>query len=344
MIDFTSRQLRAFLLVAEYGSFSRAAGALFITPAGLSILIREFETQLGTRLFDRTTRRVRLTSVGADLLVVAQRNLRELDQAMSGIGRSEPAVSLSIGAPPLVAATVLAQAIKEFRSRRSTLRFRIFDTDSATTVQMVESGTVDMGIGVFFKQRAGIRRTLLFRFPLMVIRAQSKNASHHSTVTWRSLKGEKLVSLSPSLPFQRFIDKHLAKAGVKYQPILEVNYLNTQIAMVEAGEGTAIIPWYGLLACQNRRIAASRLISPVVLVDFDEIRAGGRKFPPAAEEFTSFLRSYITKWAANSPPSGVRASHRNLAEGSSTGCEVPAAKSPSSSGRCFLPPSCSRGR
>ncbi len=59
MIDFTSRQLRAFLLVAQHRSFTRAAGALFITPSGLTVLIRELETQLGARLFDRTTRRSR---------------------------------------------------------------------------------------------------------------------------------------------------------------------------------------------------------------------------------------------------------------------------------------------
>jgi LysR family transcriptional regulator, carnitine catabolism transcriptional activator len=59
MIDFTSRQLRAFLLVAQHCSFSRAGEALFISPSGLSVLIRELETQLGVRLFERTTRHVR---------------------------------------------------------------------------------------------------------------------------------------------------------------------------------------------------------------------------------------------------------------------------------------------
>src|SRR6185295_4212702 len=75
MIDFTSRQLRAFLLVAQHRSFTRAAEALFITPSGLSVLIRELETQLGFRLFDRTTRHVELTSYGRELLLAARRNL-----------------------------------------------------------------------------------------------------------------------------------------------------------------------------------------------------------------------------------------------------------------------------
>ena len=89
MIDFTSRQLRAFLLVAQHRSFSKAAGALFVTPSGLSILVREFEAQLGTRLFNRTTRRVELTRSGEELLTVARKNLQELDRAMSRIRRPE---------------------------------------------------------------------------------------------------------------------------------------------------------------------------------------------------------------------------------------------------------------
>ena len=64
MVEFTSRQLRAFLLVAQHRSFSRAAGALSVAPSGLSLMIRELETQLGVRLFDRTTRHVALTPFG----------------------------------------------------------------------------------------------------------------------------------------------------------------------------------------------------------------------------------------------------------------------------------------
>ena len=64
-MEFTSR-LRGFHLVAQHGSFSRAAEALFITPSGLSPLIRELENQLGFRLFDRTTRHLRGRSGAAE--------------------------------------------------------------------------------------------------------------------------------------------------------------------------------------------------------------------------------------------------------------------------------------
>jgi len=297
MIDFTSRQLRAFLLVAEHRSFSRAAGALFVTPSGLSVLIREFEAQLGTRLFDRTTRRVALTRAGEVLLAAARNSLQELDSTMSRLGRPAGSVVLSIGAPPLVAAALLAPAIKKFRARDPEAQFRIFDTDSATTIQKIESGELDLGVGVFFNHLPGIRRSLLFRFPLIAIRGRSVEVPPCGTTSWSALKGEKLISLPPALPYQRFIDRYLVKAGVKHQTAMEVNYLNTQIALVEAGQGIAIIPSYGLLACSEKAIVANRLIKPAVSVDLHQIRHGGRELPSIADEFTSFLRRHIVAWA-----------------------------------------------
>src|SRR5215467_8107322 len=100
MIDFSSRQLRAFLLVAQHRSFSRAADALFITPSGLSVMIRELEGQLGFRLFDRTSRHVALTSHGSELLGAARACLEQFDTAAARIGRTATQASriLSLGA------------------------------------------------------------------------------------------------------------------------------------------------------------------------------------------------------------------------------------------------------
>jgi LysR family carnitine catabolism transcriptional activator len=207
MIDFSSRQLRAFLLVAQYRSFSRAAAALFITPSGLSLLIRELEIQLGVRLFDRTTRQVELTTSGSELLPVAQRNLQELDSTMSGISgpRRETHSSFSLGAPTFWTASVLAQAIKEFRSGRPDFQFQLFDGDTATIMPKVESGTLDIGLGFFFKHLPGIRQTPLFRFSLMVIRANMGRGSRRSSTRWSKLKDEKIIALQSVLPLQQLI-------------------------------------------------------------------------------------------------------------------------------------------
>lgn len=297
-MEVSTRQLRAFRLVAQHRNFTRAAEALFITPSGLSVLIRELESRVGFRLFDRTTRQVELTVHGEQLLAVIQRSLEELDTAIANIGRSvkRSQQSISLGTTPLVAANILPPAMREFHKHRPEVRIQLFDADLPTLVKMVEAGRLDMGLGIF-KAMAGVRCEPFFRFSLMVARPAKGDIPARATTTWSSLNGETLISLSSGHPHQQLIDKHLAQAGVKVQIGSVVNLLDTQIALVEAEEGIAIIPSFGMPACRNRKVVVSKLINPVACIDFRLISSRGKELPPGADEFTSFLKSYIATWA-----------------------------------------------
>jgi LysR family carnitine catabolism transcriptional activator len=294
----STRQLRAFRLASQHHNFARAAEALFITPSGLSVLIKELESRVGFRLFDRTTRHVELTPHGRELLAVIQRSLDELDAAIASVGRSVKAnqQSISLGTTPLVAANILPPAMREFRKRRPDVRIQLFDADLPTLIQMIEAGKLHMSLGIF-KAMPDVRREPFFRFSLMVARAAKDDAPPRKTMTWSALDGETLISLSPGHPHQQLIDKHLAQAGVNVKIGSVVNLLDTQIALVEAEEAIAIIPSFGMPACRNRKVVVSQLINPVVRFDFHMISRRGRELPPGADEFTSFLKSYIATWA-----------------------------------------------
>jgi LysR family transcriptional regulator, carnitine catabolism transcriptional activator len=297
-MELTFRQLRAFLLVAQQRSFARAAEALYVTPSGLSVLIRELENQLGFRLFDRTTRHVALTNYGSEFLPVARETLDKIENLVSRLNRSavEARSTLSIGAPPLLAANVLPNAIKEFREHRPDLRIRVLDVGGEALTRLVQERKLDMSIGGFFKPAPEIRRTPLFRFCLMVIRPDSDPALRRVSTTWTALKGERVLALTPGV-VQDFIDKHLARIKVKVAPQATFSYLDTLIAMVEAGEGIAIVPSFVIPACHHRKVAMSKLINPIVNLDFSRISLRGRKLPSGAEEFISFLQGYIARWA-----------------------------------------------
>jgi DNA-binding transcriptional LysR family regulator len=106
-----------------------------------------------------------------------------------------------------------------------------------------------------------------------------------------------VISLSPGHHYQRLIDKQFAKAGVRVENGPVVNLLDTQIALVEAEEGIAIIPSFGIPVCRNRRVTVTPLINPVVRFDFHMTSPRGRELPPEASEFTTFLKTYIAGWA-----------------------------------------------
>ena len=298
-MNISSRQVKAFLLVARHRSFSRAAEQLFITQSGLSVQMRELEAQLGFRLFDRTTRRVTLTDFGAQFLPVAERSLQDLEAVVSRIGRSasEASGSLSVGVTPLMAAHLLPAVIAEFHSRNSGMRIQLFDAERSTVVDLVETGKLDMGLGMFLKPTTGVRRIPLFRFPLIAIRARDGSAGRRRGLNWSAVAGSTLIGLPPDNPIQQLIDKQLFRAGRRAPPDLTFNYLETQIAMAETGAGTAILPAYAFPACRNRRVTIERLVDPIVHLDLYEIRSAGRRLPSGAEDFTAFLKSYIASWA-----------------------------------------------
>jgi DNA-binding transcriptional LysR family regulator len=203
--------------------------------------------------------------------------------------------SLSVGASVLVAGNILPQAISEFRRQRPDVTIQLFDGDLPSVQRRVEAGALDMGLTV--ERSPGTQRTPFFRFSLMVIRPDIDGAPRRASTSWSALKGERLISVPSTRMWQQLIDKHLAQAGVVSEPAMVVNLATTQLALVEAGEGIAVVPSYALPACRNRRLIMSRLIDPKVTVNLYQIRKRGRKLPPVADEFTAFLQGYIARWA-----------------------------------------------
>lgn len=297
-MEFSSRQLRAFVMTAQHQSFSRAAEALYITPSGLSVLIRELENQLGFRLFDRTTRHVSLTTPGEQLLAVVRRDLADMDSAISTISQKarKESHTISVGVGLLLASNMLPRAMAEFYARRPDVHVNLYDADLNTVLQRVKAGQIDVAFGSFEKS-AGVRRAPFFRFSLMAIQAERTAARIRSSISWSALRHERLILQAPPAPLWNPIEQQLSRAGVNSKDALLLNRLDTIIAMVEAGHGTGIIPSIALPVCQYRKVVMTRLIDPVVSLDYYQIRNRGRRLSPAADDFADFLQRYIARWA-----------------------------------------------
>src|SRR6185437_4292285 len=107
--EVSMRDDYALRAIAEHGSFTRAAAALDVTASALSQTLRQLETQLGTRLLHRTTRRVGLSEAGQELLQRIAPALNELDAAMDALRQhgDRPAGLLRLTVPDVVAIALL---------------------------------------------------------------------------------------------------------------------------------------------------------------------------------------------------------------------------------------------
>jgi DNA-binding transcriptional LysR family regulator len=119
--------LRAFRAIAEHGNFTRAGAALDVTASALSQTLRQLETQFGTRLLHRTTRRVGLTEAGHELLQRITPALKELDAAMDALRQhgDRPAGLLRLTVPDVVATSLLDPVLGEFMARWPDVRLDI---------------------------------------------------------------------------------------------------------------------------------------------------------------------------------------------------------------------------
>ena len=112
-INLTLHQLKVFMVVAQQGGFTSAAEELSSSQPGLTSAVRQLEEELQVRLFNRTTRRVELTSAGLELLPVAERLFAELDltvQSLRDLGNVRRGLVI-VAALPSLSATLMPQAL-----------------------------------------------------------------------------------------------------------------------------------------------------------------------------------------------------------------------------------------
>ncbi len=308
-INLTFRQLKAFLLVARLGNFTRAAEQMHVTQAGLSIMMRELESQLDARLFDRTTRFVTLTPAGEQFLPVAKRVVDELEDSANQLGAlsADSRRTLRIGVTPLVSTSILPQACRMFRQVRPDVTLKFVDTDSMRVQQLVEAGELDFGLGAFFKNVTGVELTPLFEYELMWVSAPPHELAalppqpefdkrtpaaggpkkkRRKKISWASISDSPLISLPPENKIQQAIETRLEQIGRAHEERQTFRNFETLIAMVAAGMGTAVVPTYARTACLRYGVEMAHLAEPATPLSFYRITKRGRVQANAMADFT----------------------------------------------------------
>ena len=295
-MNVNTRQLRAFLQIARLQSFTKAAEQVHLSQAGLSMMVKELEEQLGGRLFDRTTRSVALTEAGRRFQPVAARVLGDLEAVGATLGEArERAVgTLRIAATPLVSASLLPAVFRRFAVSHPDVAMQLVDAELGEVRRRVLDGESDVGLGFFFKPAAGVVRTPLFRFRLMrVSPPDGQRVGLEASVAWSTLAHARLIGLPPGNPIQALIESHLAAIGRAHEDRPAVNFFGTLIGMVEAGLGTAVMPSFALADCLRHKVRVAMLTKPACAIDLYCATRRGAAIKPMATDFAAALRREI---------------------------------------------------
>jgi DNA-binding transcriptional LysR family regulator len=241
------RHLQHFIALAQEGSFTRAARKVNIVQSGLSNSIKELEEELGSRLVERTTRKVAITETGMLFLPHARATLAALEGAVQAVRSQDGVVrgQLRLGILQSLGSYLeLAPLLKQFRCAFPRVDVSVRALIIDTVPGMVRSGEIDLGFRAIIDrdQWPGIKLIPYMQDPLVAVCSANHPLASRSSVTIETLSNEVFVDLTLDRGLRRLVDKVFAQHHLKRTTAFEVSEIQTAIQFVANGLGVAIVP------------------------------------------------------------------------------------------------------
>jgi DNA-binding transcriptional LysR family regulator len=222
--------VQAFVLVADLNSFTRAAEALATTQSAVSLKLKRLEDRLGRRLLERTPRRVRLSSEGAEFLEAARELLGAHERALNG--RPATRLSLRIGISDQAAGAELPALLAKVGAYDRSLRIEVRIGPSYGLIGAYDRGEIDAAIVCRDSSRADGER--LF----------NEAYAWFAVPEWEWLPNEplRIASLSAPCAVRAMVLKTLDDAGVAWTEVFMGGGLPAVAAAASAGLAVAPLP------------------------------------------------------------------------------------------------------
>ena len=291
-MNLSPRQLKIFVSLAQSLNFSRTADQFCIAQPTLSKIVREFEEEIGVRLFERTTRSVKLTADGEALVAVASRVTQEFEVGITEFEElaRRRTQRLSIAALPTLAATMLPTPIAALRAESPNAFIRIHDVFTDKALDLLRARKVDLaltGVDVVHKD-LDYEEIVRERFVLL-------SSRHHFGARKIRVWSEEAIGALPIITMphgtgtRQYIETAFISKGLSFRPCMELNNLTSIAKFVKAGCGVALLPLSGAqLALDDGLVITSPSGAPERSIGIVTLR--DTELPQLAAKMVSSIR------------------------------------------------------
>lgn len=283
------RHMRHFMVLAETLSFRQAADTLGITSSALSQSIAEAERLLGARLFDRQGRQVQLSPAGALALPLVTHLINGVHNTLADLAEvtREAAATVHIGLVPSMA-DQLMKSLELFRRKHPKIAFQFYDMPADEIVPAVESGEVDLGIGVAHAAVGYDLDTAFLTRDRVAALLRKDDPLAGRPVTWASIANREICHFVQG-DVSALAGGSLTSKKVLLRARYQVRFTETLFALVRAGFCVGVIPENTALSLKSDELLVTPIDEPSVDRDLVVIRKRGFSRTEAVKACYGFL-------------------------------------------------------
>lgn len=237
------RNMLAFLRVTESATFAEAAEKLHITQPALSTAIKKMESQIGGKLFSRTTRRVELTPEGAILLPTARRLINDWDEAiedMQNLFAMNQGV-LNIAAMPSFAESVLPSLLHTYHGRWPNIRIRVFDVVMEEVIESVLRSRAEIGFTFEPENADGLEFKPMDKDQFIGVVPPGHPLANQKTVTWQALLEYPFIAMNRESAVRKWTEQ-IAESVAPLTIVAETGQLASLGQLIAQNLGISVVP------------------------------------------------------------------------------------------------------
>jgi len=282
-MHLSSRQLDAFLALAQQRNFTRAAALCHLSQPAFSALIRSMEDELGLRLFDRSTRYVALTGEGENFLESARRIRLEIDTALTAVRdaatlqRGRVALALL----PSLAAGWLPGVLAQYRAAFPGIALDIADVLSEDCIERVASGRADFALAAIRADTPELQAEAFCSDQFYLVCRADHALAKRKNITLKHLAEWPFVHLARTSSVRQYLDAAFHPQSM--QTLMEVDQLATVMGMVRAGLGISVVPTRTLFHFAQPDLVVRPLALPGLVRHIYLVRRRDRSLSVAAQ-------------------------------------------------------------
>jgi LysR family cyn operon transcriptional activator len=286
------RHLRYFLAAAETAHFRRAAKSVHVSQPTLSQQIRQLEEELGTPLFDRIGKRVRLTAAGELFRLLAQRVLLDVNEAVTAVRELEELKGgqLSVGVVRTASSSLLAPVIARFTTSHPGVFLCVEEFTAAELEHDLLRGRLDLAVSYLPTDREEIEGTPLFEERLVLIVSGHHRLGRRKRVKLKELKAEPLVLLPGAFRARALFDTRAREVGLRLRVAAEINSVEGILATVRSGGAATVLPAL-TLADREPGLRAVELTEPTLRQTLGLVWRRGCYHSRAFNAFVEYARA-----------------------------------------------------